>query len=251
MIHIWHEDSANSSTDQLWKLIITNTDKRYNIEVRAFNGNAILRKEIENNIEYIQQSKDVFIIFMDCVQDNTKAFLEWIEVKHKLDGIKNAYLSDVMCIEWLLLSFKELYEWTCPLDDRSIKYNETYALVQKFLQLGYKWAVDKELREFIKTRCKKPLTAVSCEEVAYILISSLLNGLRQRFIVSKKVLGRCWTCSCCEFKELSDTCRIRKMSMSSDIKAYKLYRESCIIREINRAGLKFENGGVEILEGNK
>ena len=47
MIHIWHEDSENSVTTQLWKFLANNIKELNNADIQGYGGNEKLREHIE------------------------------------------------------------------------------------------------------------------------------------------------------------------------------------------------------------
>ena len=81
MIHIWHEDSLNSSTQQFWKFLKDNKVSTLLLEadIKGFNGNENLQAYIEE--EAVFNKNDTYYIFMDYVLDNEWALNVWIDTK--------------------------------------------------------------------------------------------------------------------------------------------------------------------------
>ena len=114
MIHIWHEDSNNSSTNLFWEFL-----KKYkvsnvmdNAEIKGFNGNQNLYDYVCNAT---YNTNDKYYIFIDCVPDNQKALRYYYGIKQSTVHINNVEVLDLLCFEYLILKFKYLLNWIKPI----------------------------------------------------------------------------------------------------------------------------------------
>lgn len=201
MIHIWHEDSANSATTQFWNFlkqysvssIITNAD------IKGFNSNSKLAEYVST---YRFKSNDTYHIFIDKVVDNEKALEYWKKVKKDVSAYNNVIVHDLLCFEYMILKFKYFVAWTKPVKGNQL-YNQGMILRKQFIDCIDKkqpWTRKKDIVNFVVKRFNtdtKHIQYISSENVATALISAMTNGGTIDFGVSKTRLGVCWTCDCC------------------------------------------------------
>ena len=241
-IHIWHEDSVNSSTDTFWKFLADQIgNKKYVFDIQGFNGNSNLLQVVMEESDNICTGMDLYLIVMDRVLDNTHARELHKEVKRIVAGFKNAFVSDIMCFEFIILSFGKLKEWTEPLHQPyADRFAETWRYIEIFKEKQSNWKDSTELVKY--AHCRKPSSKnVSSEKIAAWLLSDLLNNLETDFKVTKTKMGKCWKCDCCVLREIAgESCRLKGLEYSGSTKASNLYRYTYIFEFLKRAKEKYE-----------
>lgn len=221
MLHIWHEDeytgigmAGNSATQQFWEFLKNNnvTSKLNNADIKGFNGVKNLYNHIVNQQCNINK-KDTYIIFIDYAFDNPVTMRYYIAVKKYIKRYTNVVLVELLCFEYLMLTFKYLPIWVKPINDKNIKsYNSLCQLRNIFIdciEKEEKWIENPSLCNFM-INIKKingstneeillKLSKFTAEDVAYNLLSELTHRFSIGFKIEKTVFGDCWTCDCCRY----------------------------------------------------
>ena len=239
MIHIWHEDSENSVTTQLWKFLANNIKELNNADIRGYGGNEKLREHIE---KAKFNSNDMYYIFMDYVLDNNSALNVYIDTKRYIKSLNmpNIIMSRLTCIEFMLLEYKYFISWTKPLSNISKNYIEAEKILEKFVNTVKKqesWINDKDICKYIiynyhidttKKNWQEKLNYISSEKISALLCKVMTNGGKLRFNISKTILGDCWQCNCCNLntKKISDLCWLytNNNNATSQYKANMLWK---------------------------
>ena len=245
MLHIWHEDSTDSSTTQFLNFLKQNrlTIKLSNADIQGLNGNDSLIDKLENTVI---QDTDIYLVLFDNVIDNPDV----ITYKDRLITIcnkhRNVIEANLLCFEYIILSFIYLDKWTKPIS-RDSGYGEALKMRELFMQgihSGVNWGESKILLDYI---CKlkqidvttlngiNKLNRITSEHVASLILSRITGTSKSGFIVNKRTLGLCWTCECrdkCDHSILGDTDNWRhcylnntkpKTIKASQAKACELY----------------------------
>lgn len=242
MVHIWHEDSTESSTSTMWKFLVKEKfNKKVQFEIFGTNGNGKLVQKVMSN-KYTDE--DIYIIFIDVPFNNEKTLGIYRDLMELTEDIKNVYVAKIICFEDLILKFKLLREWTRPTNEEAaIRYDSIYSIVEEFNKNG--WQNSIELREYIKKKYEMSLDKVSSEKVAALLLTDLTRMSKAMFRVSKTQLGDCWTSSCCNFINLSHFCSLSKDMLSSKEKAEYIYKMTSIKHILDNALKFFREMGIE------
>lgn len=229
MVHIWHEDSDNSATTQFWNFL-KKSRVCYNIsfaEIRGFSGN-------QNLFDFIYtcnfNNKDVYLVFMDCVYDNPKVMNLYKKVVKLVNSKSNVFVLNLLSFEYLILSFKYFENWTRSLVSID-KYNYLCkiridllsCIRNKDLLIYYPLLV-----EYMRSFQSRDISRITTEQLATHLLSDFTGSLKGDFIITKKHLGSCWTCTCCDkyTKDLVKKCSHAGNKKTDKEKALNLYHNT-------------------------
>ena len=242
MLYVWHEDSAQSSTTQFWQFVLEKKLTQYEWNVTGYGSNRKLLNHVE---ETVFNEDDIYVILIDTVFDNQKVMDIVTDLYTVVKPYKNVYVAELTCFEYMMLHFKYFINWTKP-----VEQNETYTYLCKvrnsFIDAidstGY-WITDDIVREFAMQSFHLPqieLKFISSEKIATRLLSSMLNTGKNKFLVTKTILGECWTTDCCNlnFKSAeigNQKCNIFQEKITSDEKAEILYQYTLAEQIINEA----------------
>lgn len=247
MLHIWHEDSNNSSTTQFWDFLsMHNVHNLLNgVDIQGFGSNSNLFNFLKT---YKINSKDKYIILIDAVWDNRKAYTYFRDTKNMMAKYSNVVVSDLLCFEYLMLRYKHLVTWTEPM--KPIRgYIEAKEIREKFIHLideGKSWVTDNDIVNYVvkhtgidttKPNWRNELQFISSENIATWLLSQMTNGGTIRFGVSKTLFGSCWYSNCCNLyinKQIGEKkCRIYNYVKTSQEKAKNLWNGTVAKQIIN------------------
>ncbi len=227
MLHIWHEDSYNPTTDQksstqlFWEFLKAEkvNPKIIGADIRGFNGNITLY----NFLLTIPFNKtDKYIILFDFVLDNYKSLKMYRHLKRVLSVFPNVYLADLLCFEYLMLCFQHLDVWVKPIGVKlSPIYIDLLVLRKEFIQcknIGITWKSNKKLSTYATTN-----NLFTEEEIATHLLNSI-TAFNRKFFISKTSMGNCWFVDCCVNSYMGkNSCNIVRYKKSANTKARNLY----------------------------
>lgn len=234
MIHIWHEDSTNSSTQQFWEFLRNNNVSKAldDADIRGFNGNENLQAYIEEEAKF--NKEDTYYIFMDYVLDNEWALKTWMSTmkfiqEHSLGNVKMVKLN---CFEFMIIDFTYFIEWVKPIDKQSKDFIEAEKILniyRKLIRAGKSWQQNKNLLQYtIKAKgvALKDIKNITSEQLSTLILSKMTNGGKLDFGISKTHLGKCWTESCCSNNRtrIEKVCNIYYIQYTSKNKANKLWK---------------------------
>ncbi len=235
MIHIWHEDSQNSTTSQFWNFLKVNKVSKLlvNADIQGFNGNDKLCAYLTT---VIFNSNDIYYIFIDKVLDNNLALKYYLSAKKIVRNHKNVKLVDILCFEYLLLKFKYFVSWTTP-----VKMTKDYKICEQVrtefihcIETKQSWIHNNQICNFVMTKKNinnsNGLGYISSENVATLILSLMTNGGTTEFGISKTKFGGCWHQDCC-FKYKNSTmgkvkCRMYRYKKTSNDKAKNLWNNT-------------------------
>lgn len=232
MTHIWHEDSQDGATSQLWRFLQTEgvLALEGEVEIRGLSG-------CENLLDYILNEnilqEDTYFIFMDYVMDNSRTLRTYDILGEITEKYPNIFISTLLCFEYLLLKSTVLKEWVLPLQP-SVYYEYVLSVRDRFISCienGSLWLTDDLLCTYILSKIDNKgagtgpelLRAKTSEQVATYILWDLVNSVAPDFRVMKSMLGKCWTCSCCVKRNGNKICRICNEQYTAHNKAEILY----------------------------
>lgn len=230
MIHIWHEDSMNSATTVFWNYLkyCKVNSKLENAEIVGFSGNKKL-------FDYVSNCKfnknDVYIIFMDCVYDNLVVMEMYEKLNTVVSNKDNVFIMNLLSFEYLILSFKYFESWVRPLVNLN-KYNYLCKVRSAFLlcvEEKSRLCQDAVLIDYMNRSFQaRNIEKITTEQLATHLLSDFTGSLKGDFIITKKHLGSCWTCTCCDKykKDLNKKCSHAVNKKTTKDKAFNLYNNS-------------------------
>ena len=229
MIHIWHEDSGNSTTNQFWNFLKNNYVSRYlvNADIQAFDGNL----KLCNYLAIVNFN----------ISDNQLALKYYKKAKKIIKGHPNVKLVDLLSFEYLLLRFKYFVEWTRPIAHIQL-YEECIQVRKEMIhciETKQDWINNDIIVDFIIKRrqintnnpkWKEELYFISSEKIVTAIINAMTNGGTTEFGVSKTQFGRCWHCNCCCKYVKSEIgnkkCRMYRYKKTSKDKAKNLWNNT-------------------------
>lgn len=242
MVHIWHEDSMDSSTTKFWEFIRDSKicKKLDSVDIRGFDGNNKLLQHLE--ITDIIHS-DTYYILLDTVPDNMFIIESIKAVKEVCKKHKNVIYPEVVCFEYFMLMFKDIVNWTSK--NKSDKgYSEAVNIRRHIISCMHdnkSWEEDEVIVKYlIRNKNKKGEDAdryienTTLEQISTLLLSKITGGGPLGFQITKTIFGRCWTCSCkdkCDHSIYTNNknawriCRLNtlKYKKTSVAKAYDLW----------------------------
>lgn len=240
MIHIWHEDSKNSTTNQFWNFFKANyvSKSLANADIQAFNGN----QRLCNYLEVVEFNiQDKYYIFIDKVTDNHLALQYYKKAKKITKKHPNVKLINLLSFEYLLLKFKYFVEWTRPVAYIQL-YDECIQVRKEMIhciETNQSWINNDIIVNFIIKRkqininnqnWQRELCFISSEKVVTTIINAMTNGGTTEFGVSKTNLGRCWHQDCCykykNSKVGNKKCRMYRYKKTSRDKAKNLWNNT-------------------------
>ena len=264
MIHLWCEDSSESITVKVWSFLCKELGvEGIKFDIQGIGSNHALvnfLKSIErgNNFE----NDDIYLIFIDCDYDNL-AVESLVRFAYDLeDRHNNIVVIDQICIEYTLLGFQELDSWVKPywsgkLYDRYCTIKHVIDIFRRYVYEHKNWRESRIVVEYViasgllskrlyrNKSMDERLEAISIENIAYLLLTDLINYRKEHFSVTKTYLGECWTCDCCHY-EKEKFCNMLNDHISSVEKASKLFYGSDFSKQIHKASEKFKDRVIEI-----
>lgn len=233
MIHIWHEDSTNSSTQQFWQFLQSNQTSPLlkNADIQGFSSNKNLRDGIKDHIKnHNINATDTYYVFMDCVQDNEVAFRLYKDLLYLTKRYNNIKVMDLLCFEYLMLKFRYLENWVKPTGTSNKNFEKMLELRKTFIDIvenNKDWTKNKDIVQFIraygKAKMKKnehlDFNHVSEEYISTLILSKLTSWYNDGFCIVKTTLGNCWTCNCLDCtKKYKSKCRRNNNNVSIENK---------------------------------
>lgn len=232
MLHIWHEDSANGATTQFWEFICKNScfPLLKNAEIAGSNSNDNLVKKLAH---YRFDVNDIYYIFLDRVPDNPDALQLYDRAKQIVSKYKNIVLSDLLCFEYLMLSFKYFSQWV-KLKKRNKGLDFADKTRVEFIQCinnHDNWINYKQIKNYVILKNNlanlnseeqdNAFAYITQEQIAYQLLCDMCNSGVLDFRITKTCFGTCWTCNCCDKNK--PMCNLYKYHKDSCTKAMNLW----------------------------
>lgn len=112
MVYFLVEDAENKGLCELLQFLKNNKDiplfKHSKIKcVNGFNN----FKNMLDDINFRNRQEDIFILFMDRVYDNDLVMQRYNTILDMIEDSDNVFLSDIICFEYLLLTFEKFEDW--------------------------------------------------------------------------------------------------------------------------------------------
>ena len=222
VIHVLLEGGKDGSQDKLWRNLNT---LLFDDILVLHNAGGIDRVEKLFKLIYPELSAtDILLICIDVPFNNdhsTRCIGSILEVANK----PNVAILQSICTEDTLLRFTYLIQWLYTPDVyKSVQFNRlpVARAYKEYLKYGKQWFLSQFLKDYMivvtghqnssADEKDKFLDSLSTENVAYIVLSNLLNG-RSNFKVSKGDLGDCWFSDCNNLSK----CRVHSIIKSSKV----------------------------------
>ena len=245
IVNIWHEDSQESSTSSFWRFIFDTLASTPSVfKVRGFSSNKNLAKEI---MKYdFSDLNQKYIILLDNPYDNRVIGELFDSIELKLKSYRNVYMADIVCFEYMMLSFEEFEQWV-KRDVVSTRMRDLFLVRQQLLDCianGKQWKEYNDICRFADIKFGKDNKKTkSVENLSAALLSELTSDRKYKFGISKTTFGDCWTCDCCK---LNLKCALNGFDinatdlLTSYDKAIALYSKSPVIEVIKGANKKIK-----------
>lgn len=229
---LWVEDREGKASYIFWSIFLEQLFPRMKVESKK--NSSELVKAVKN----LEDTESKYIIVFDNSFDNLQAVMERKRLKKYVDEKKNVVLLDIICFEYILLSFKSLIAWIYAPNDEFLEKRAGAIQARKKLldsiesgNMSY-----KEIREVMEY--DKNIVGHNIEQIAAKLLFDLTRNTG--FEVSKGSIGECWVKSCCEWKArmADDICGLDSRRLKIYDKMKMIYEGTCIKEQFRMAGLE-------------
>lgn len=219
-----------SATTIFWKYLkyFKVSSKLECAEITGFSGN----KKLFDYVSKCEFNKnDVYIIFMDFVYDNLVVLELYDKLNNVISTKDNVFIMNLLSFEYLMLSFKYFESWVRPVCNLN-KYNYLCKVRNAFLLCVANKGIlckDAVLVEYMNRSFQsRDISRITTEQLATHLLSDFTGSLKGDFIITKKHLGSCWTCNCCDkyTKDLVKKCSHAVNKKTDKEKALNLYHNT-------------------------
>ena len=233
MLHIWHEDSLNSSTTQFWLFLKEYGYIPVNTDIIGHESNNKLLKYVK-----AQQfnSNDTYIILMDAVNDNSDIKVKYTNLLRYTKQYSNVHVSRLLCFEYLMLRFDSFDVWIKSNNKNIEPLLQVRKALIDVIDRGYAWHNNDTIVDYVRSKyCitddkeyKKRFFRITTEEICFELITDITNRAGRAFLINKTVLGECWINYCCAFcngniREARKFCYIARYKKDTKTKAGNLW----------------------------
>ena len=189
MKYLWTEDTGAGL--HFWELAN---------EVLFHNEFTVESKENNQGIldavrSLVPKSKDIYYIAFDQVYDNMDIVNKWIELKQLAKRYpKQIILLDMICFEYLILSFSKVLLWTGSGNQTSIKFREEILKAMHHHRIHIDEIQDTSTLTYLMG-----FKHFSTERVIKALTNNLTDTDNWNIKGSK--LGECWYQDCCTLED--------------------------------------------------
>ena len=227
--YIWCEDK--SAGFQFWTEIFKVVCPEAIVETQ--NNNSGLRKAVGRIVD----ADSEYYILMDEAVDNPDVLRELKKINELIKDKRNIKLVDIHSFEYVLLSFELLEDWVFAKEDELREKRAHYLenrrtliriLSGDILTIEEQEEYGKLLDTYGKNNSEQ-LTAHLLEEITK----------NTGFFTNKKLLGRCFVDTCCEWQERAedDICGLDENRISSDEKKKMIVEHSILKQAFEKVGL--------------
>lgn len=194
--------------------------------------------ELVKAVRTMRDDENKFIIVLDNSFDNVQAYQEQKALKKYAGDKSNIFLINIICFEYILLEFDKLIEWIYAPDDefriRRQKVIEAREKLTETIQsgrFGY-----KAIREIVNYDSN--LDKHNIEQLSAKMLFDLTRNTG--FEVSKRMIGDCWTKSCCEWhgRQDNDICGLDSCRLLIKDKMKNVYYGTSLRMEFSDVGLE-------------
>lgn len=229
-IYFWTEDRQGKSGYQFWECFLGILYPQVILESKT-NSSELVKAVAKIN------SEDTYIIALDHSFDNDQVIREVSTLRRVLKNKKNVYELDLICFEYILLSFPLLLDWIYAKEDEFREKRAELVAIREKLLMALEGQCDyREIPE-IKAWMEKNRT-YNIERTT----AGLLYGLTRNtgFEVDKSNLGICWKMDCCDGRERADDdkCGLDGGRLTLAEKMRFLMEKGCLKAEFEKIGLE-------------
>ncbi|MCM1025768.1 MAG: hypothetical protein NC432_05005 [Roseburia sp.] len=231
-IYLWIEDHKDKAGYVFWETLMHQLDPNIIVESKGNNS------ELVKAVGALPDCENKYIIVFDNSFDNLQAYQERRLLKKYAEKKSNVHLLDVICFEFILLEFDKLMDWLYAPDDefrekRSTEIRARELLLEAFRadEMNYKGIQEIVLYD-------DNLKNHNIEQLSAKLLFDLTRNTG--FEVSKKNIGDCWICSCCEWvgREKDDVCGLDSERLSLEEKMKSIYIGTSLASEFGKARME-------------
>lgn len=229
---LWIEDRKGKASYIFWKNFMNQLYPEVIVESKKNNS------ELVKAVKSLKDIENKYIIVFDNSFDNLQVTMEQRLLKYYADKMKNVFLMDIICFEYILLEFKSLIKWIYRADDEFLKKRATAIVAREKLvnsidsnELNY-----KEIQEIVEYD-----NHIENHNIEHLVARLLFDLTRNTgFEVSKGSVGECWIKSCCEWenRQENDICGLDEHRLSVFNKMKNIYEETFLKKQLNKVGLE-------------
>lgn len=230
--YLWIEDKKEKSSYIFWQTMMYQLCPGVIVESKRNNS------ELVKAVKGLKDEDNKYIIVFDNSFDNLQVYQELKALKRSVDTKKNVYLMDIICFEYVLLSFDKLIDWIYAPDDefrikRKTAMKARSQLVDMLCSGRWDYKVVREIIEY-----DNKIVNHNIEQLSAKLLFDLTRNTG--FEVSKSRIGYCWIKSCCEWEERQsdDICGLdcNRLLVSDKMKC--IWKGTSLFKEFANVGLE-------------
>lgn len=110
-IYLWIEDRKGKASYTFWKTLMQQLYSDVIVESKKNNS------ELVKAVKDLDGEENKYIIVFDNSFDNVQVYQEQRRLQNYASQKSNVFLMDIICFEYILLSFDKLIEWIYAPDD--------------------------------------------------------------------------------------------------------------------------------------
>jgi hypothetical protein len=230
--YLWIEDRKGKSGYIFWETLMKHLCPEVLVESKKNNS------ELIKAVKRLKDTDNRYIIVFDNSFDNPQVTMEQKILMQYVDKKDNVLVMDILCFEYLLLSFKYLIAWIyAPYDEFLIKRKKSIIVREKLVSMIESDYLNyKEIKEIIDYN--EDIDSYNIEQLSAKLLFDLTRNTG--FEVSKGSIGDCWVKSCCEWQNRmeDDICGLDNERLPVNEKMKQIYRGTCLVTQFQNAGLE-------------
>lgn len=230
--YLWIEDRKGKSGFTFWETLMLHLFPDVIVESKKNNS------ELVKSAASITDDENTYIIVYDNSFDNLHLYQEQKRLQKISEEKQNIRLMDIICFEYLLLEFKQLFQWIyAPEDIFREKRVKAITARNRLIETIFSGEMDyKAIREIIAY--DTDLENHNIEQLSAKLLFDLTRNTG--FEVSKGKIGDCWIKDCCSLNEKKedDVCGLNHCPLSVYEKMKVIYFDTCLCKKLPEFGLE-------------
>lgn len=230
-IYLWIEDRKGKASYTFWQTLMQQLYSDVIVESKKNNS------ELVKAVKDLDSEENKYIIVFDNSFDNVQVYQEQRRLQNYASQKSNVFLMDIICFEYILLSFDKLIEWIYAPDDEFHEKRESVIkarnkLVETLQSENKDYKTQKEIVEYVDN-----IDNYNIEKLSAKLLFELTRNTG--FEVSKGKIGDCWIESCCDWSERQndDLCGLDRRKLSVSDKMKSIVQGTMMNHEFVRVGL--------------
>ena len=230
--YLWIEDRKNKSGYIFWQTLLGQLCPEIVLESKTNNS------ELLKAVKELEDSENRYIVVFDNSFDNLQVAMEQKMLKKYAGDKENVVLMDIICLEYIMLKFKELIEWIyAPDDEFLVKRKKAITAREKLVKTIQSGEINyKDIREIIEYN--ENVDNYNVEQLSARILFDLTRNTG--FEVSKGSVGECWIKSCCEWEERmpDDICGLDVSRLPVKEKMKRICKGTSLLKQFQNMGLE-------------